>query len=259
MMYDLIISGGSITNGGWPTWKDFVEGRYNIKSFCSAQKGLGNEAIISQAILQSQKVKNPIIAVMLTTVDKWDWYIQDKNVLQKLQKEKHIPIQLHKHDQGGMWCTGSWFPNQKEYYLKNYYSLDYQVIKTCMLIHYISSYCKASNIPLLILYDSPIFQYTEQELNSKPTYKSSKTLINDTTQPFFDLVKLNQFPSLIYFCMENKIPWFHSLYKWHPGSLAHYKFSYKYIFPCLDQYFDIINNDQLHIAKKMNELWNYEQ
>ena len=254
-MWDLIISGGSITHGGWPTWKDFVSERYNITPINLACKGQGNEVIATKAILESQKYNNPIIAVMFTNVDKWDWYVQDLKVLKKLTKEKHTPQPVHNNDSGGYWSTGSWFPLDKEYYLKNYYSIDYQIMHTCMQIHHLKIYCISKNIPCLILFDSPIFEYTEQELylNIDPDLKP-KSLISPSTKPFTDLIG-NYDRGLIGFCSENNLPWYHPKYKPHPGSLAHYEYSMEYVFFELDKYFTVVNSDQSLIAKKMDKLW----
>jgi hypothetical protein len=53
--YQLVVSGGSVTDGGWDTWKDFVSERYDVTPINLAQKGQGNEVIIIKAILESCK------------------------------------------------------------------------------------------------------------------------------------------------------------------------------------------------------------
>ena len=253
MQPQLIVSGGSITHGGWHTWKDFVAERYDTPLINLAEKGQGNEVIATKALLEAQKYNDPIVMIMFTSVDKWDWYVQDPLQLNKLQKEKHPPLPIHDQDRGGFWCTGSWFPADKEYYWKHYYSLDYQIIKTCMLIHHLRSYFTANKIRHLIMFDSPIFEYTEQELNQNPKLKT-KTLVNDTTKPFVELISEYD-RGLIGFCEKNNLPWFHPIYKWHPGSLAHYKYSCDFIFPKLDNWFKVHTRDQLDLAKKMDKLW----
>lgn len=254
-MYNLIISGGSITHGGWHTWKDFVQERYAIKAKNLAVKGQSNETIAMRAILEAEKTENPFIAIMFTSVDKWDWYVQDKQTLLELQNEKHPPLKIHNRDERGFWCTGSWFPLQKQYYKENYYSLDYQIIKTCMTIHHTKSYLTSRNIPHIILYDSPIFEYTEQEINTKPSINERKSIVTETTKPFIDLIK-DYDRGLIGYCAEHNFEWFHPVYKGHPGSLAHYQYSCSNIFPELDKYFKVKQSDLYELALKMNKLWN---
>ena len=256
--YQLIVSGGSVTNGGWDTWKDFVSERYDVTPINLAQRGQGNEVIITKAILESRKHNNPLLAVMLTSVDKWDWYVQESSKLDKLNKEKHPTQPIHEHDNGGFWCTGSWFPEDKEYYKKYYYSIDYQIIKTCMLINHLQSYCKVNKIPCVMLYDSPIFEYKEQELLQGPKLVGpklvKKNLINSSTQPFVDMIG-NFDRGLIGYCDENNMPWYNESFKSHPGSLAHYRYCQDIVFPRLDNFFSVVNPDLENVANKMDKLW----
>lgn len=254
----LIISGGSITHGGWSTWKDFVLARYGISDYCNLAKvGIGNESIINRAMIQSTYVDNPLMIIMLTNVDKWEWYVHDQDIVNSLNTEKHTISQLHDNDGGGYWSTGSHFPSYKEYYKENYYSHVYQLIHTVQNIIMLQAYCNTNDIPLLLLCDSPIFECYEHELNMNPTtLPNHRMLDTPVIAPYvkmFEPIKNSR--GLIGFCVDNKIPWYHPLYKGHPGSQAHYAFAEDSIFDWSDNFFDVVNNDQSMHAKKMNKLW----
>jgi len=260
--HTLIISGGSITHGGWPTWKNFVLRRYNInKSVNLAQLGLGNEVIINRAIIESQKVENPLLMVMLTNVDKWDWYVEKDELLSKLNKEKHTIAKVHDNDSGGYWSTGSHYPLYKETYKKQFYSSTYQLIHNINLILMLQNYAKVNNIPLLLLFDSPIFECFEQDLNKNPKIIPTRKLHErKTVKPFYNLISATKTErNLIGFCVDENIPWYHTQYKGHPGSTAHYMFAKKHIFPWADNELilkkGISDKEEIEYASKMNNLW----
>lgn len=258
----LIISGGSITHGGWPTWKDFVLRRYNINETKNlAQLGLGNEVIINRAILEAKKAHNPVLMVMLTNVDKWDWYVENNELVRELNNEKHTIAKLHKNDTGGYWSTGSHYPLYKELYKEKFYSSQYQLIHNINLILMLTNYTKVNKIPLLLLFDSPIFDCFEQDLNKNPKTLPKRALHkHKTIKPLYELISdVDLDRNLIGFCVDNGIPWHHKKYKGHPGSAAHYMFAKKYIFPWADknltQLSNVSSNKELTYASKMNDLW----
>lgn len=258
MPANLIISGGSITHGGWSTWKDFVIDRYAIQQYYNLAKvGLGNEAIINRAIVQSTMVNDPVIIIMLTNIDKWDWYVGDSNKLKVIENEKHTISPIHNNDSGGYWSTGSHFPLFKEYYKKHYYDTTYQVIQTLTNIIMIQSYCTKKNIPLLILFDSPIFECFESELNQNPTVLPNHAMLdNPSVLPYVKLIDhFHDDCGLIGYCFKHGIPWYHATYKGHPGSTAHYRYAKSHIYNWADNIFKVVNNDQTHHANKMDKLW----
>ena len=257
-MKKLIISGGSIPHGGWNTWKDFVVDRYNISEYHNLAKvGLGNESIINRAMIQASVVDNPIVIVMLTNIDKWDWYVNDCNILKQVNKERHTISPIHDGDEGGFWATGSHFPLFKEYYKKNYYTDVYQMIHTINGIIMLQGFCSSRDIPLLILFDSPIFSCLEHELNENPMVIPTHDMLKSPTiKPYADLINgIDDFRGLIGFCEDYDIPWYHPKFKGHPGSKAHHEFSKSRIFKWTDKFYNVVNPDQDAVADKMNKLW----
>ena len=231
----------------------------NVKMHMLSDLGLGNEAIIMRALAYVKTVSDPILCVMMTNVDKWDWYISNAEQYNKYTKEHHTIKPIHDNDIGGFWSTGSWFPLEKEYYKKHYYDLNYQIIHTLSLINLLTSYCELNDIPLVLLFDSPVYDCLEQELNKNPKDLPKHAFnLCPTAKPFFKLISnINVYePGLIGFCVKNNIPWYHNKFKGHPGSLAHYLFAEEHIFPRLDKLLSINNYSAIDEARKMNKIWN---
>ena len=257
-MKELIISGGSITHGGWNTWKDFVIGRYDIPTYTNLAKvGLGNESIINRAMIKASVVDDPIVIIMLTNIDKWDWYVNDPILLSQINNERHTISPIHDGDSGGFWSTGSHFPLFKEYYKQNYYTHEYQLIQTINGIIMLQGFCDSRGIPLLILFDSPIFSCFEYELNDNPLVLPTHNMLKyPTIKPYASLINgIDDFRGLIGFCEDSNIPWYHPKYKGHPGSKAHYEFAKSRIFEWTDRYYNVINRDQTDVADKINKMW----
>ena len=111
MNYSVVFSGASITNSPWYTWKDFVIERYNIKhAIENAYRGTGNEFIVNSTIKKCTQHKNPFVIAMLTNIDKWDWYVQDPDECNRINKEEKHPTRNinGEIDTRGFWSTGSW-------------------------------------------------------------------------------------------------------------------------------------------------------
>lgn len=240
----VIISGSSITDDTvWPTWATWIKELYgltNVGNF--SVKGLGNKTIILKAIKAAMACDQPpLIILQLTSIDKWDWYVENPLIVETLKKEKHPILFLDAQDTHGFWCTGSHFPLWKEYYQEHYFSLTYQAFETLMMLQWFQGLCKLKNWSHQILFESPILSVTESQLNSGQLSKDdciSKKLIEnvlcDTVPIDLDGIYL---PGLIgYACLEN-LSWFHDRYRSHPGSYVHYLFTKDVLSRSFDNFF----------------------
>jgi len=236
---DVIISGSSITETtAWPTWATWIQRRYKPKTFINTGiKGLGNEAILLHAIEQARAYSNPLIIVQLTNIDKWDWYVEDQNLLQQMQNEKHC---INKFGGGGFWSTGSHWPKWKEHFRQNYYSQQYFTYRTVQLIHWFQLLCKSQNWQYYIIFDSPIFSVTEHQLNTgniSLEQCTAQTLLDnklvESVARWVDTTDI-YLPGIIGFAKLNNYQWFTPAIKGHPGSYVHYEFTKNIVAPVLD-------------------------
>jgi hypothetical protein len=259
----LIISGAStLVDNAWPTWVTFIEKKYNVSELINlSRKGLGNKAILLRAIALAHTVTDPYVIVQLTNVDKWDWYVEEQSLLDQLSNEKHSIAPIADNNTHGFWSTGSHFPLLKEYYQRNYFSLEYSSFETLLLLQWFLLLCKQKSWKYLVLFDSPILSVTEAQLNQGTLAKEdcwSKSLVeNSLCQGIFPDLNLTEvyLPGMIgHACLNNKT-WFSKKYKNHPGSLIHYLFAVDKIFPILDRTFPQNNcQDLLCEATKFNKL-----
>jgi|TARA_B110000211_G_scaffold195480_1_gene224107 hypothetical protein len=263
---NIIISGASCTNDSpWQTWADLVDTRYGIKSKNIGRKGLGNEAIITGALAEALNTDNPIIAIMLTSVDKWDWYTQDKGVLSSLKDEKHKGYRIRDEDDGAYWCTGSHFPLWKQHYHKHYYSLRNMTLNTIKHIDLLVKTCKSKGWEFFIGADHGIFAYTESQYthseNIKMTYdiikqNNESVLIDNVLRVFYNEIKDHvDLKGMIKMGDNSGLPVVHGRYKLHPGTAVHHEYCKQKVFPFLDKYLPIKNNDLNKIVVKEQNLW----
>lgn len=261
----VIISGASTTSSPWPTWSDVIKDRYRANWLDVSQKGMGNEAIILRALRAAFENKNAnteiMIIIMLTNVDKWDWYVNSDLLLNKFNKEKHTITKLHPTDKGGFWCTGSWFPLDKETFKDKYYNQDYFTLKSLQLISVFRDICIHHGWKYHIMYDSPIWSMTEQELNLGSYINTDNRLItSELCNWLYQSIKLNLEVyelGLIGYLHSHSIPWFSKRFGPHPGPLAHLAFTKEFIYPLLDQHLTIIQSNEYIDQKitRMNDLW----
>lgn len=241
--HTVIISGSSITDSrAWPTWAYYVRKVFGWSDVVDTSiKGLGNEYILLRAIDQAKKAHNPFLLVQLTTTDKWDWYVDRKDLVEELSKEKHPLLPINKNKNCGFWSTGSHFPLHKEYYRENYYSQDYFVWKTLSMIQWFRGVCAKHNWKYYILFDSPIFAVTEEQLNQNlATYQEIDSFLKSPLSSIaadlwdFDDVYM---PGLIGYAKSKNLPWWSEKFKGHPGSLVHWYFSRDIVIPELQKHF----------------------
>lgn len=256
----VIFSGASITNSPWDSWKDFVKFRYGIKNFIDNDyKGVGNEFIVESTIVQCKKNPKALALVMLTNFDKWDWYVDDIDLANKINRnEKHPVRDLQGNiSYKGYWSTGSWFPTYKETYHQNYYSDHYFIKNSLKNLYVLQKFFSDADVKHLILFDSPIFECAEQVLNTGKLVKCTMFQQDEELKQWSSMIDWREIyqPGLIGFCEENGLDWYNTRYKGHPPSSSHFYFAEKHIFPCLDNILPIVENDQSWKLSKMDRLW----
>lgn len=259
----IIAAGGSITSGPWFTWADLLETASGLTCKNVGVRGAGNEYIVQSILNDYDSINNEtLIVVMFTNCDKFDWYVEDQMYFDLLA-EKHPPKAIGKSS--GFWCTGSWFPREKELYKKYFYSWDYFCTRTIQQIINLHSICQAKQCGLLILFDSPVWTYPEQLINQLGELNSVTLSTTITDLPLThhwrklidtSLLDLDQ-SSLLGFCWTNQLPWYNSKYKGHPPSSSHYQYYKSMIYPQLN---GIIALKDINFLKTkidhFDKLWN---
>jgi hypothetical protein len=264
LVNNILVAGASITASPWLTWKDFLEIESNLPVRNLSVKGIGNEFMVV-SILKNSELITPgtLVIVMLTNVDKFDWYVEG-NTYCELTQQKHQPIPISKNS--GFWCTGSWFPETKSIFKDKFYSLDYFCSKTIQQILLLQTVCQEKNCTLQILFDSPVWNFTEQDINA---IGANKLTIKDAKQ---DLLKLpltqiwasqiNQdiknARGLIGYCWDHNLDWYNSHYRGHPPSSSHWEYYSTVVKSALEPWIKF--NDCKKIIepkiKKFTEVWN---
>lgn len=260
---NIVTVGASITDSQWWTWKDFLEFDSGLNLTNLAIRGCGNEFMVHQLMNNSKYItEKTIVIIMFTNVDKFDWYVHP-STFELLSKEKHKPIDFG--DRYGFWCTGSWFPEQKQIFKNNFYSEDYFTVKTIQQILLAQQLQQVHKFKLIITFDSPAWTYTEQELNQITEGKSitneknvllngplSKKWATSLDKDFFNLDST----SLIGYCMKNNLLWHNKLFKGHPPSGSHYKWYQDVLLPQIQKYINVeLSSDYLDKIETMDELW----
>jgi len=260
--YTFIFSGGSITNSIWPSWREFTLMRYGIKEFVdNAYPGVGNEFLINSTINFCQEVKNPFVFIMLTNIDKWDWYVENQDVINLINTNEKHPIRpiTGKLGEPGYWSTGSWFPSYKEYFKDHYYSEQQFIANTLKNLYILQMFLSNTQIPHLILFDSPILTCTEQELNTGKIIQRDMLSDNKLAKTWDQLIDYKNIylPGLIGFCEQQNLQWFNPSYRGHPPSSSHYSFAETQIFPSIDKLLPVINKEKPEeIINRYQEMYN---
>lgn len=261
---NILVLGASITESPWLTWKDFLQIESNLPMRNLSIKGTGNE-FMTVAMLKNTKLITPdtLVTVMLTNVDKFDWYVEG-NTYRDLAQEKHQPIPISDHS--GFWCTGSWFPKKKSIFKDNFYNLDYFCSKTIQQILLLQTICRQQGAILQLLFDSPIWNYTEQDLNS---IGSKKLTINNARQNLLKLPLSQMWASqldqdiknvqgLIGYCWDNNLEWHNTHYCSHPPSASHWEYYNNIVKPLLSPWIKFTDCQRSLDTKikKMTQVWN---
>ena len=257
--YNFIFSGGSITECVWPSWKNFVVQRYGIKNYVNnAYAGVGNEYMVDSTINHVKKVSNPFVMIMFTNIDKWDWYVEDQNLIDTINSNEKHPVRTINGDIGtsGFWSTGSWFPAHKTYYKNCYYSKEYFIAKTLKNIFVLQKFLTEKQIPNIMLFDSPILECTEQTLNTGKIVNENK--LSELSSIWHDLIDWSNIyrPGLIGFCDANNLDWYRDKHHGHPPTKSHWEFTKSQIFPVLDNLLPIKNAaDPIEEINKFQQLF----
>jgi hypothetical protein len=240
----IIVAGSSITTDtSWPTWATWIEKRYQPQKIINVStKGMGNELILIKAVQAAQQCQHPLIVVQLTSVDKWDWYVENTNLTSQLNQEKHPIIRLASDDAHGFWSTGSHFPLWKQHYSEHYFSLEHTMFQTLLLIQWFQLLCQQQGWQYYVLFDSPLLSVTEKQLNQGLLSDKecwAQTLIqNNLCQVLANLINFTDIytPGIIGYAQINQLPWYSQRFKGHPGSLTHYQFTKNIMAPILDRF-----------------------
>lgn len=259
MIKKIYVFGASITQSTWWTWKDFLEIESQLPVESLALKGVGNNYMINSVIDQPID-EDSLIVGMFTTVDKFDWYVEGDR-FRSLQSEKHQPIPVS--DDSGFWCTGSWFPREKSIFQQDFYSLDYFCAQTIRDILTLKQVCEMKRTKLEFFFDSPIWEYTEQDLISMLVSGQGKNPRNLLDLPlakkwrkFLDSRDLElSTNSLIGYCWKNDLPWANEFYQVHPPSSSHWKFYNEIMRPRILQHLPLSDSRLDQKLKAMDDGW----
>lgn len=261
----IIIMGASLTSSSWYTWKDFVEIETGITCYDLSARGVGNEYLVhSLTSHQNLLDENTLVLCMLTSFDKFDWYVTNERY-QSLQTEKHKPNKIATN--AGFWCTGSWFPLEKDIFKKTFYDEDYFCTKTIQQILLLQHLTKLTKSSLILFFDSPIWTLTEQDINHitpENQHQSVTKLKKDFLSfPLSKIWKSNLDTSLLEiddvsllgFCWANNLLWYNNNVKCHPPSSSQWEFYSKVVRPAINKYVQTQNVNLQQKIKNFDQLW----
>lgn len=259
----IIVLGASITSSPWYTWKDFVEIETGITCYDLSARGVGNEYLVHSLVANRNLLdSNTLVLCMLTSFDKFDWYVADER-FRRLQTEKHKPKEISKNT--GFWCTGSWFPLEKEIYKQTFYDQDYFCTKTIQQILLLRELSAITDCRLELFFDSPIWSLTEQDINLINPGNQSQ-ILSTLKKDFLDfplssiwkkmldqsLIDIDDI-SLLGFCWKHDLLWYNTAVKCHPPSSSQWQFYNNIVKPAINQY---IKTDTIDLTEKIR---NFDQ
>lgn len=260
----IIVLGASITGCPWFTWKDFVQIETGLPMVDLSSRGVGNEYMTNILIKNSNLLKpGTMVIVMFTNFDKFDWYVENAR-FSSLEKEKHVPKPISEHS--GFWCTGSHFPLDKRVYRELFYTHDYFCAKTIQQILLLQRICDQTATKLVMLFDSPIWQLTEQDINQLTP--DTLYLIDSFKRDYLSLplsgswctcldpeLREIQHTNFLGFCWANSLQWYNSSVKTHPPSSSHWQFYQQVVRPMINQYVKTNTVDLNEKIKTFDKLW----
>jgi hypothetical protein len=208
---------------------------------------------------------------MLTNFDKYDMWVRGATC-QELQHEKHAPhwIDGTQSSQQGFWCTGSHFPLIKQVYQENFFDIEIAAAQDLTNLLGLVKFCQDREIAFLIMFDSPVFRYSESQINDHCRNQIALTDIGLTESVMIDplLHVLSTYildqSGLIGFCIERDLPWYNSKYGPHPPSLSHYLYFQERILPWISGHYPNLDLArlgpmQLPMAEKMTSKWHKKE
>lgn len=260
----ILVLGASITDCPWYTWKDFVEIETGITVKDLSSCAVGNEYMLhSLAQNQSELGPNTMVLCMLTNFDKFDWYVSGTRY-HDLIKEKRPPKEISPNS--GFWCTGSWFPREKEVYKTLFYSEDYFCTQAIQQILAMQQLCQQFSSKLFLFFDSPIWTLAEQTINNitpETQYQANQLKrdflslpLSKAWMPMLNTELKNiDGVNLLEFCWQNQLPWLSKRNHFHPPSSSHWAFYNQIIKPKIEHIVNIKNVDLSKEIKKFDQEW----
>jgi hypothetical protein len=261
---NILVLGASITESPWLTWKDFLEVESNLPIRNLSIKGVGNEVMTAQLLKNLELITpNTLVIVMFTNVDKFDWYVEGATY-HELMQQKHQPIPISKDS--GFWSTGSWFPERKSIFKDNFYSLDYFCSKTIQQILLLQTICQQQNCVLQVLFDSPIWNFTEKDINAvgagtltvDQAYQNLLELPLSSMWANYISQDLKNCRGLIGYCWDHKLDWYSIRLCGHPPSSSHWEYYSNVVKPALTSWVKFSDCKKIldPKIKKFTEIWN---
>jgi hypothetical protein len=261
----IVILGASITSSPWYTWKDYVEVETNLKCYDLSARGVGNEYLAHNLMANEDLLdEQTLVLCMLTSFDKFDWYVTGQRYID-LQVEKHKPRSVSASS--GFWCTGSWFPLEKDIFKQTFYDEDYFCAKAIQQVLLMQKICQVKNSNLILFFDSPIWTLTEQAINHiKPDNQqtSISALSRDfLAQPLSSMWKQYidqslidvQDSSLLGYCWKKGLLWYNEGVKCHPPSSSQWSFYQDIVKPSINQYVPTQDVDLTKKIQTFDEKW----
>lgn len=268
-MSSLGIAGASISRCPWLTWVDFLHedlGHPTMTNF--ATKGAGNEFILRSASHLTHSIPTgSVIAFMLTNFDKYDYWVEGKT-LNNLRNEKHQPVWLNGKpaEQQGYWCTGSHFPKLKRKFKSTFENLVPVATRQMFELLGTITMLKQQGYKVIVLADSPIFDYSEQQINQLNQGNNDQQLLdlaeNNMLQSIVETCHSHvvDFNGLIGYCINKNLNWKHLDYGPHPPSDSHLEYYSQVIQPWIQKtYPDVelhgISEATIIMSKRMSSKW----
>lgn len=238
-MTKLITAGCSLTLDNYQkTWPDYLAEKLSYKLINLAQRGAGLDFIVKRIMQYEIDSKNSLVAIMLPSADRFDWFIDFGSPLQKdaldiasWQDGKKPSLVLptgEKNLNSGYCLSGGQHRGIKKYWFKYFYSESKAEIDFWHNVFFLQLYLEKCKVKYFFTSAYDLNQLIEQKINLGKTKNLNISMINKIDQTKFILYK--EKIGFLNFCKQNNFE-----FDGHPNTFAHLNFVENVIIPKLNE------------------------
>ena len=239
-MINLITFGCSLTFDCYQkTWADYLAEKLSYNLINLAQRGAGLDFIVKRLTHENINPTESLVAIMLPSADRFDWFIEKGSPLQKeaidiasWQDGKNPFLILptgEKSLENGYCLSGGHHRGMKKYWFKYFYSETKTELDFWHNVLFLQLYLNELGIKYFFTSAYDLNQLIEQEINKGKSKNLSISLISKMDKTKFILYK--EEIGFLNFCKSNNLEFDEK--NQHPNTSAHLNFVENVIIPKL--------------------------